>query len=408
MSVASPPQQTGLRISDVLVLLFVASLPFGGYVSVAGLGGNLGFPVLNVIFLITAAIGAFLHARDNMRFTALQQWLLAGFAILFGWQAISAFLNPGFAVYFFLRNGSYLAIIAVIVTYVNSRRELWLVLIVGFSTAVIASVLTIISSVFYIEIGMRIISSRSIGGRSIPFARTIGVPLTFGGFGIYLLGTLPSFSLLYIKTRRRVLLLAIGVVALGIIVPQTRSTWVATIVAFGAIVTVIYLKGLQSTVGAERVLFYGVGLAAFCIMVFVANEAVSALIKVNSSTLWSRIAQYQASIKSIISHPFVGVGESNIREITPTGQQPHNAFLHMAASAGLPAGLLLLSLPAIVIIRGFRAALGGSETYHLLALGAFAAGTAIFIDAQFITSIGKVGWLWLAVAASFSRWLQES
>jgi len=408
----------GVSATDLAVLGLVATLPFGGYVDL-GVGGNLGFPVLNASLLVAAAVllAARTVRRGRFVLSRTQAVLVCIYALFVGWQWTAAVavavagstgeLARAFA-YYHVRSVGYLLLIAVVVTYVDSDRALRRVLGVGFASALVSASLTVLDGVFRLGIGLRLLEGRDLLGLTVPVARTVGVPLTFGAFGIYLLGVAPTFGVVGLRRRRWGMVAGVSVLLGGILVAQTRSTWVAAATALGVLVVVQFVRGLRWN-PRLRPWYAAAGLVAVVAAALLVPFVVDALVAVNSKTAQARLTQYRSALVALGESPLVGVGPTRLPDYVPTvgivnsSNSVHNAVLNVAATSGLPAVLLYVSAPLSVAFATFRRAVGRQSGY-LLAAGLCASTAAIFVDAQFLTAVGKVGWVWVAVAASHEYW----
>jgi hypothetical protein len=399
--------------TDLAVLGLVATLPFGGYVDL-GVGGNLGFPVLNVGFLVAAAalLAARALRRGRVTLSRTHVVLMAVYALFVVWQWVAALAGSGGDLtgafsYYHARTVGYLLLIGVVVSYVDSRSALRRVLGVGFAAALLAAALTVVDGVFRIGIGMRLLGSREFLGVVVPAARTVGVPLTFGAFGIYLLGVAPTFGLVGLRRRRPAMLAGVGLLLAGVVVAQTRSTWVAAGAAFGVLSLVAFVRRLRWNPRA-RPWLVGLGVVGVVAAALSVPLVVEALVAVNAKTASARVTQYRGALAAIVDAPLVGVGARLPAYVRTVGiinssNSVHNAVLNVAATSGLPAVVLYVLAPLSVAVSAFRRAVG-RRTDWLLAAGLCASTVAIIVDAQFLTSVGKVGWVWVAVAAGHEYW----
>ncbi len=215
---------------------------------------------------------------------------------------------------------------------------------------------------------------------SFPIALLLCLPALMA----YILHKLPLASERFRVLARMQLtwwVLFLPFVLLGMILSSTRGIWAAGIalIIVAPVVTIILgrikIVRLQRNINGYLVATLGM----FALLIFVAYPIFSApqfllskddslllgkrfrsILDINETSNAQRIAIWRASVKSIIKHPFLGVGLYNFPkvldqklELSKAGSSAHNLYLHIAAELGLPALLISLWLLWLLLRRCF-------------------------------------------------------
>lgn len=111
-----------------------------------------------------------------------------------------------------------------------------------------------------------------------------------------------------------------------------------------------------------------------------------------------RVSLLQLGIDILLRHPFIGIGLHNFGRVSP--QPVHNAYFQLATEIGVIAGLLLIALLLLIMIRLIMAGLQQTDparknTLKGVALG-FGALTTHFMFEPFIDSM--VSWSYIGLA----------
>jgi|GEM_PF-3263139 len=203
----------------------------------------------------------------------------------------------------------------------------------------------IILSIITIFQGFGFISSLSIfgtikpprifGGISMPFYKAVGFNMSDGEFGLmvapaflyYIMHLLPSSPY---KTNLGIWV-KLNIIALALLVSQSRSTWLGLCVALAYIVFII---------SNYRYILITLSVILICIG-FIFNipfEIMHALMGegVIEQNVYSRLDGFIIAINSFIDHPFFGVGHANsFVHILGKDIYIHNQILDQLASGGI-------------------------------------------------------------------------
>jgi O-antigen ligase len=191
--------------------------------------------------------------------------------------------------------------------------------------------------------------------------------------------------------------MAIGVLALFVLLTFTRSAWAAL---FVALVAMVLCRG-----GRRAVLYAGV----ICLL---GALGVGLGYEVLMQRGWSLRPQiFAKSMEMFLQHPLQGLGQGTaftIQAGDETLDHAHNMFAQLAIEMGLPAVLLWAG---IWLALGWRAWRHRRETLGLLVFGLWVFGTvAVQFDLPHLLDSPRPGWLitWLPLALSTSLGRQRS
>jgi O-antigen ligase len=157
--------------------------------------------------------------------------------------------------------------------------------------------------------------------------------------------------------KRRFYFLLALLQAVGLLVTFSRGAWMSLIgawsLAFFVLGLVRYKRFLKS--GIVTVLLVSV---VICLFAFVFPQAVSQrfttlLRPTEQSELWFRVARWQAALQVVKDYPLLGTGLLNLGDIASelvSGATPHNGYLFIATSRGIPALVCFL----IVLLFSIR------------------------------------------------------
>ncbi len=204
---------------------------------------------------------------------------------------------------------------------------------------------------------------------SFPQFLLLGLPAVFAGALAGLIKEHHDSLIKMVRTRSRLMILAVPAVFLAAILSGTRGIWAASVGASVFAVFYIYLLDRQKKYIHKRVLIYiSSYLALFFLLFTVAFpifESPQFLLSKGNALLFGkrlesifdfgetsnsqRIAIWKASLASIKHYPLSGVGIGNFPiilnqklELARAGSSAHNIYLHIAAEMGIPALIFAL------------------------------------------------------------------
>jgi O-antigen ligase len=190
-------------------------------------------------------------------------------------------------------------------------------------------------------------------------------------------------------------LLALLPINYALVSSLTRSAWVG--LAAGVVVLLV--------LGWRRLRLWWVpaGLLALLLLPPAVLERAASIVDPGDHTNADRLAMAQAGWSMIRERPLVGQGPDMVEQRYPLYRVPeakratvphlHNAFLDIAAARGVPAALamaLLLLLPMVTAVRGYRREGGRAGTRGDLWLGVVGAVAAFAVAGLFENNWGDV------------------
>jgi len=152
----------------------------------------------------------------------------------------------------------------------------------------------------------------------------------------------------------------------GFLATFSRAAWVSLIVAWTLALFVLGLIRYTSSVKtvAGLVLF---ALIVVCLLAIIAPQVVPQRIitifrPTQQSEFWFRMTRWQAALPLVGRHPILGTGQLTLGDLEglPSGATPHNGYLFIAVSRGLPALIFFLAVLvssvriSALIFRGTR------------------------------------------------------
>jgi len=389
--------KTADRLYDVSFLsLSVAlfGLPFDS------IGINLGFMMLSTtnLFIVTSfgtgVTGVLLSNKLTLTRPQSLLLLLAGF--YFGFYIIRAFIASewGTTLQLISRIGNGLFVVATLINITNKRKfELALGSFVA--GVVTLSALTILAGAGVLPPVTSVFSARTLFGFQIPFKRTLGMPIGFGTFGV--LSSLSISVLLFLtwEQERRWKQLVSGILIclllLGVVVSQSRSTYIAVL-------------GVLSTAIIGRHFVGGFSLSPYekwtvrsllIIGVFISPLLAIELSSIAPWSLYARIEQTAAGVSHFLAQPWLGTG----RFIYVDGKIIHNSFAHEFGTVGIIGGGLFVVIFAYSVTTVMSYVTLSSVSRYPLALCAGLMG--VLIENLFYFGSHKHSlWFILAMCAS--------
>ncbi|WP_254272259.1 O-antigen ligase family protein [Haloarcula marina] len=371
----------------------VATTPFTGL-------DLVWFLSLPDIFLLVAASAVLVSALERGAIDIQRTALLGlfGLCILFGVEvaAIPNAVQPlAGAIWARTRLGNLLLLASVLLT-VDSRRDIYVLLRLLCVSLLIVAVLTVLHSVGLVEFGDSVIEPRWIFGYQIPFRRTLGVPMDYGNFGMYM--SLGTAYLLYETDQfdNWWALGALPVFLLAVFISQSRSSWLAV----GSVVGLILAyKALNIIWGRIRPAFGYSLLAVAVIAVPFAMVGVARwLIAIDPLTLYSRLHAYRTAFSVYLQSPLIGIGRASYFHAYGT-EVIHNGVLSILVSFGPLAFVLFLAVYTLAFRTGLQTACRSRTPFLWVTLLAAYAGVSVELM-LFDGSYTKILWLTVGLLLS--------
>ncbi|MFC6795388.1 O-antigen ligase family protein [Halobaculum halobium] len=194
---------------------------------------------------------------------------------------------------------------------------------------------------------------------------------------------------------------AIGVLLVGVLVSQSRATWMAAGVVIGLIAfrRITERYSLADLVAVVIVTALLTGPLAVLLARF--------LVAIEPATVFERIRVYRFALVVIADNLVLGVGFDGFRPLaTPVGIDVavHNLFLEIAVTTGLTGLALFLALFCRVARRGTQLLKNGD---NILASAAPFALAAVILEAQFFRGVYSYE-LWIVFAVASGMFLRQT
>jgi len=375
---------------DILVQATIFSVPFG----VFSIGtGFINISPPNLLIIITVFyFGTVTVLQGEVRLSKVQVIVLGLFCVAIVLISISLLFEQGSPRRLVTYIG-FLLLTTILFLYIDSISDAERVLRVAIFSAAVISVLTIIHSVTYpvgLPFGQDYIGQRTIAGVTIPFQRTLGLPETaYGAFGMIVMIGTPYYLYIGLKKRSKVVLFGVLLVLLAVLISQSRSTWVATILAVFVVFSgyTVEKHSIKANIAYSLSIFFSTIL--FLPTIF------DALVSSDSDSFSARIEQYLVAVDILQSNPIVGVGLGNVDQFY-SAYTIHSEFLRIGAEAGAIVLLIIISvwvISALFVTKG----LFSSSARYALGVGILASIGVMIIEANMAPGFGKAPWIVLAI-----------
>jgi len=282
----------------------------------------------------------------------------------------------------------------------DSTRRVRQLLTVVTVTAAVVALLSVLNLAVTLPFART--TKPSLGPLSI--SRSIGILMPFADFGLLAIagGSFAAMGVLRPRLLHGTDCLAIRLLSAtalllilaGVVVGQSRSTWLAFVAAgtLGILVAAAHpdsrIRALVSAISDLLLLIgiVGVGISA----VLLARS----LIDSNVRSVTMRLEQYRFALDLIAQRPLSGWGWQSFKMLFPEGIAVHNLWLRLGVSLGIPIMLLWIGLFAQLGVSIIRRALDCRpqlSLYGIIGLAifggviellfhtGFTSGTAVFV-----------------------------
>ncbi|WP_246984043.1 O-antigen ligase family protein [Halorientalis marina] len=377
-----------IRYGLLFLCVAVIAAPFTG-VSIVW------FFSISDIFLVLA-VGTFLksmYERSEIRVPHDVAIALVAGVLLFVIEVLSvpnSVVEPKAAAWARTRLGNVL-VFAAVVFIAQSREDIHLLLRVLTVSLLGVSLLTILHSMGLVGFGDFVNDPRNVLGYRIPFSRTLGVPMDYGNFGMYMCLGISTLVYESRQSGNRLALAALPVFMLAVFISQSRSTWtaVAAVLAVIAIYDVVQYWNRRG-ISVKPIIGVLVPIVIVGTIVFV-----RIMIQINPLTLRSRIKAYVNGLQIYSQHPLTGIGRATYYfEYGLT--VIHNGFLSVLISFGPFALIMLLIVYVLAFRNGVRAVVAGKDPFFWVTI--FAAFIGMTVELMlFDGSYTKILWLTMAI-----------
>jgi len=294
--------------------------------------------------------------------------------------------------------GNYLVFIlsALSVNEYRNLRKTFIFLTIG---VVIISIMTIMHSLGYISLPVEMHRSRSLGSYSIPFQRTLGVPIDYGLYGML---TLPVLSLLVVSifSGRKLLfqnnmlsVLFSLVILFGIFVSQSRSTWLATLISMGMIILLLSKIRIYTFCFASALLIGVAYLERNIILKFIET-----IINISPEGVYIRIFMNKLALDFFTRHLLFGIGYTSLHLYFGV----HNNFSYQLMSRGLFGFLPYIGLIILTLVIYYKIGIKSeNKELSLYSIGLLSGFIGMLVELQFFLGFSiKIFWMLIGLANS--------
>ena len=256
---------------------------------------------------------------------------------------------------------------------------------------------------------------------------TFGNPTILGGFLVVPLALALSLALQHDDkaSLKSAAWGAATLIALGILVTFSRSAWIGALIA-SALIVVVHVRSSRRLARIDR--WWVSGMAAVILLAILISlgsgnantnvlERISSVMQ-SADSAGSRVTIWRIATQSIGDQPLLGAGPSTFRweyasRATPEAltlegvdayaDDAHSYPLHLAASVGLPAALLLLVFLGLVLGGSRRAAFARDPDDRVLLLAGYWSGTlGLLVHSAVSVTTGYLVVLWIAAGVLVS------
>ena len=197
-----------------------------------------------------------------------------------------------------------------------------------------------------------------------------------------------------------------------LVLTKSRTAWVGTFVGLGALAAFIVLRRGSAQTARQLIIAGAVVVATTGLLGAIAALTGAVDMKViseSSKSLQYRIEYWTATAAMIADHPLTGVGpgsfQSNYLKYKLPGSSeeisdPHQMFLEVAATAGLPALLIVIGICGLIFLA-VRQILRVETSTDAVSASSIYAGLTAHELADLRRTAGQIGWQSIALATLF-------
>lgn len=380
------------QVSALSFYMTILTLPFDS------LGIETDFVVISVtkIFLLISVFSGVVATLGDaeLRIQRSQLLLLLLMSLYVGYHVIRAVFGEG--VIGLLRAkvhiGNLLIIVAAVLN-ISARstiRRTIGAIIIG---AILVTILTFLASAGVVPPLTEVAPSRTFFGFNLPVARTLGAPIGYGTYGSLISVPIAVSLLVALETQsfwqRAVAWFGTGLLVLGGIVSQSRSTYLALMTVGVVVVSGRYFLGNFRMTWIDRTVLFGVG----CV-VAVGPIVVVELFAVAPWSVSTRLDLIESGIELVLQRPILGVGPVLHIE----GKVIHNSFVNEFAATGLIGFGLFVAIWMLATRNAVRYI---GDTSSIYSLGLIAGLAGVFVENLFyLGTYSPILWIILTLCVS--------
>ena len=216
-----------------------------------------------------------------------------------------------------------------------TAENLGKVLFLGCTALVIAMIL---ESTFYptYELG------RQLGALNIPWPRATGVPQSDGKIGVYASICVVFFTVAFVRTRRKTMLLGAALACITLAFTQSRSSALGMLMTLGF----LYLYYLVTTRSAIFKMIAVVAGSVALVVVLLHFQQIYSTVKgegVFEANVDARSMGTDYAFQVVADHPLFGAGGESLKVEGMQDLEVHNTFLGLSIKSGMPTTLIFVA-----------------------------------------------------------------
>ncbi len=295
--------------------------------------------------------------------------------------------------------GRTLLLVSILATYYVVRDRQQYKRVIGFLiTGVLALALfTIFCAIFHVNpLGAHTSRlPRTFWDVTMPFPRTIGVPMSYGTYGLILNSAIPIFL---VSAWRKDFLLprfwalaGLLILLFALFITQSRNSWIATLLVFFFLTSVLVLASRDFHLKTASI-------TAFFLITVIAigwfSDVLQTNVKgftsgLNAHSFYGRLEMDRWAVDLFLSDWFLGVGHEAARKpVQEIGQEPdqagviHNTYLDQLATTGIFGFIPFLAVILLTFLTLLRIAWQGLHywrPYAVCLAGSFLANMSLFL-----------------------------
>lgn len=292
--------------------------------------------------------------------------------LIFLFEFLSFFINRSATrIDFILGRVGFMVIVFGVAITGNNLETVRRAMIAYVIAVFILGVLTILHAfdIYSLPIAMYRLAPRSFFGIRFPVARTLGIAMSYGKFGII---TSFAVAILVLSTFARYKVapwtavrigLLIGVMS-GVLISQGRGVYLAvlTTVLIGSMIGIVQRFSISPNANNKKqywlFIIVVVMLIALASAVFIPGLSEAEIVDVQTArgqdNVESRVTLNHMAASLLQENPWFGVGHGAFTAITDEETGIHNHFLEQFVATGFLGGLAYLAFYAFLLLRAWR------------------------------------------------------
>ena len=217
----------------------------------------------------------------------------------------------------------------------HTAQNLAKVLFLGCTALVVAMVL---ESTFYptYEFG------RQLGTLNIPWPRATGVPQSDGKIGVYACICVVFFTVAFVRTQRKTMLLGAALACTTLVFTQSRSSALGMIMTLGF----LYLYYLVTTRSVIFKVIAAVAGSVILVLMLFNFQQIYSTVKgegVFEANVDARSMGTDYALEVVAEHPLFGAGGESLKVEGMQDLEVHNTFLGLSIKSGMPTTVIFLA-----------------------------------------------------------------